>query len=312
MTKIIITLLFSLSVLNSAVAAGDADAGKAKSASCGACHGATGLNPSPNFPNLAGQNAAYVAKQLADFKAGNRKDPLMSPMAANLSTQDMSDLAAYFSSQSRTVEQKATTGGSTVATAPAKTTIVVTKTPTAKLYTGSIKSGQDKSAMCTSCHAADGNSTIPTYPKLAGQSAHYLAKQLSDFKSGVRKDPIMAGMVAGLSAEDMNDLASFFAVQTISKGAETSNAAGKKLYQGGNPDKGITACIACHGISGKGIPQAGFPAIASQNADYLKKQLLTFRDASRDNDKNGIMRNIAIKLSENEMNELVQYMSAMK
>ena len=314
MTKIIISLLFGLSVFSNAVEAkGDAEAGKAKAAACGACHGVTGLSASPSFPNLAGQNDAYIAKQLADFKSGHRSDPLMSPMAAGLSSDDMDNLAAYFSSQSRTGETVASATGDTTAPAKAATnTVVVTKTPTAKLYTGSIKSGQEKSALCTSCHTADGNSVIPGYPKLAGQSAVYLAKQLSDFKTGVRKNAIMAGMAAGLSDDDMHDLASFYAVQTSSKGTDETSEYGKKLYLGGDASKGITACVACHGITGKGVAQAGFPVVSHQNIDYLKQQLTTFRDGTRENDRNGIMRNIAIKLSDNDINELATYMSSMK
>lgn len=83
----------------SALAAGDADAGKAKSASCAACHGSDGNSNNPVWPNLAGQHAAYVVKQLKAFKSGERKDPLMSPMAAGLSEQDMENLAAYYAGQ---------------------------------------------------------------------------------------------------------------------------------------------------------------------------------------------------------------------
>jgi cytochrome c553 len=149
------------------------------------------------------------------------------------------------------------------------------------------------------------------YPKLAGQSANYLAKQLADFKSGARVDPVMVGMVAGLSSADMDDLAAYYAVQTPSKGSDETSKIGKKLYFGGDANKGITACIACHGVNGKGMAQAGFPSVAGQNTDYLKKQLTTFRDGSRGNDNNSIMRNIAIKLSDSEIDELVKYMSSL-
>lgn len=303
-------------MFNTAVAVeGDAEAGKAKSAMCGACHGATGLSSMPTYPNLAGQQAAYIAKQLADFKSGERTDMVMAPMAASLSEQDMADLGAYFSNQKRGAEQAvAATDDSApaVVAAPASNVEVVTSTTAKAIYAGDVKAGQEKSAMCVACHGADGNSLVSMYPKLAGQSANYLSKQLADFKSGARVDPVMIGMVAGLSAADMDDLAAYYAVQTSNEGTTKTSAIGKKLYFGGDANKGIAACVACHGVEGKGMTQAAFPAVAGQNADYLTKQLNTFRDGSRGNDRNDIMRNIAIKLSDSDINELVKYMSALK
>tara|TARA_R110001583_G_scaffold1542_7_gene11959 strand:- start:6373 stop:6972 length:600 start_codon:yes stop_codon:yes gene_type:complete len=177
---------------------------------------------------------------------------------------------------------------------------------------GDVKLGQQKSAMCAACHGPDGNSLVSMYPSLAGQSASYVAKQLADFKSGERQDPVMVGMVAGLSATDMNDLAAYYAVQIPKAGVGEGSAAGHKLYFGGDVKKGITACVACHGVKGQGMAQAGFPAIAGQNSDYLKKQITTFRDGSRSNDKNNMMRNIAINLSDSDIDELVKYMSSLK
>ncbi len=315
MKKIIFSLLLTMGAVNTASAVdGNADAGKTKAAMCGACHGATGLNPNPIYPDLAGQHAAYIAKQLADFKSGARTDMMMAPMAANLSEQDMADLAAFFSSQKRASEQ-ATATDDTSASAPttsAGSVDIVTSTSAKAIYAGDVKAGQEKSVMCASCHGADGNSPIAIYPKLAGQSANYIAKQLADFKSGDRVDPVMAGMVAALSEKDMNDLAAYFAVQTPTAGQAEGSDIGRKLYFGGDANKGITACVACHGVKGKGMAQAGFPALAGQNAAYLKKQLASFRDGSRGNDRNNMMRNIAIKLSDSDTEELVKYMSSLK
>ncbi len=316
MKKIIFSLLLGASMFNTAVAVeGDAEAGKAKSAVCSACHGATGVNPNPTYPDLAGQHAVYIAKQLADFKSGTRTDMVMAPMAVSLSEQDMADLGAYFSSQKREGEQAAVTtenSAPTAESAPASHVEVVTSTTAAAIYAGNVKAGQEKSAMCVACHGTDGNSLISMYPKLAGQSANYIAKQLADFKSGARVDPVMVGMVAGLSAADMNDLAAYYAVQTSTEGTGETSQSGEKLYFGGDAKKGITACVACHGVDGKGMTQAAFPAVAGQNADYLTKQLNTFRDSSRGNDRNDIMRNIAIKLSDSDIDELVKYMSSLK
>ncbi len=315
MKKIIFSLLLTIGVINTASAVeGNADAGKTKAASCASCHGATGISAIGTFPNLAGQKDAYIVKQLADFKSGARTNMMMAPMAANLSEQDMADLAAYFSIQKRTSEEAvASDDSSAPATASAAGSVEIVTSTTAKgLYAGDVKAGQEKSVMCASCHGADGNSLIAIYPKLAGQSASYTAKQLANFKSGERVNSIMAGMVAGLSPKDMDDLAAYFAVQTPTAGQGEGSDIGHKLYFGGDVNKGITACVACHGVKGKGMAQAGFPALAGQNAAYLKTQLTTFRSGSRGNDRNNMMRNIAIKLSDSDIDELVNYMSSLK
>ena len=292
---------------------GDIEAGKAKAGMCGACHGATGVNPNPTYPDLAGQHEAYIAKQLADFKSGARTDMMMAPMVASLSEQDMADLGAFFASQKRASERTASVEGSAAPAAAALTgdVEIVTSTSAKAIYAGDVKAGQEKSAMCASCHGADGNSLISIYPKLAGQSANYIAKQLADFKSGERKDPVMIGMVAALSEKDMNDLAAYYAVQAPTAGSGESSSVGHKLYFGGDVKKGITACVACHGVKGKGMAQAGFPGLAGQNADYLKNQIASFRNGSRGNDRNEMMRNIAIKLSDSDVEELVKYMSSL-
>jgi cytochrome c553 len=318
MKKIIFSLFVALGSI-SAVQAADADAGKTKSATCMACHGPSGVSASPMFPNLAGQNDAYIIKQLKDFKSGARTDAMMAPMAAGLSDEDMADLAAHYSGLPSASEQAAAaaSSGSSSDTATASAPVagavdIVSSTPAAAIYTGNVAAGKNKAMVCAACHGTDGNSLVPMYPSLAGQSANYIAKQLADFKSGDRKDPVMAGMVAALTEEDMNDLAAYFAVQNAKAGPGEANEAGHKLYISGDAAKGVTACIACHGVAGKGMKQAGFPALTGQSSDYLKKQLASFRDGSRGNDNNGIMRNIAIKLSDAEIEAVSQYITSLK
>jgi len=184
---------------------------------------------------------------------------------------------------------------------------------------GDADAGKGKSAMCAACHGPDGNSLVPTYPKLAGQSANYLVKQLTEFKLGMtsggksgRVDPVMGSMAMTLSEQDMADVAAFYASQTITAGNGTANADGKKLYLGGNAEMEVTACVACHGINGKGMANAGFPALASQNAEYLKIQLGKFRDGSRNNDLNSMMQGVAANLTDEEINALSQYISSLK
>lgn len=184
---------------------------------------------------------------------------------------------------------------------------------------GNIEAGKTKSAMCAACHGADGNSLVPMYPSLAGQSASYVAKQLADFKTGMtsggkqgRVNAIMGGMSMALSEQDMDDLGAYYSAQLLkAAGGETSEV-GKKLYFGGDVERGITACIACHGSDAKGMAQAGFPAVGGQSAAYLKSQLEYFRDGTRNNDKNAMMRNIAMKLEDADIAALVKYMSTIK
>ncbi|MBL4910966.1 MAG: cytochrome c4 [Alteromonadaceae bacterium] len=184
---------------------------------------------------------------------------------------------------------------------------------------GNVETGKAKSAMCAACHGGDGNSLIPMYPKLAGQSANYIAKQLADFKKGAtsagkegRADPIMAGMVMALSEQDMADLGAYYATQTRSAGASKGDASGHALYVGGDVERKIPACAGCHGTSGKGMAAAGFPSLAAQQTVYLKNQLVKFRSGSRANDKNAIMRNIATELSDSEIDALAQQISSLK
>jgi len=189
---------------------------------------------------------------------------------------------------------------------------------TASAVEGNAEAGKTKSAMCAACHGADGNAAIPMYPKLAGQSASYIAKQLADFKLGMtsggkegRADPVMGGMTMALSEQDMADLAAYFASQKATAGSGTANEIGKKLYLGGDATRGVTACVACHGINGKGMNNAGFPAVASQNSAYIKAQLEKFRDGSRANDKAKMMQNIAIRLEDKDIEALTQYISSL-
>jgi cytochrome c553 len=189
---------------------------------------------------------------------------------------------------------------------------------TANAAQGDAEAGKSKTAMCAACHGPDGNSLVPMYPKLAGQSASYLVKQLTEFKLGMtsagksgRVDPVMGGMAMALSEQDIADVSAFYASQKSTAGNGVANAEGKKLYLGGNAEMEVTACVACHGINGKGMPSAGFPALASQNAEYLKSQLEKFRSGARNNDLNGMMQGVAANLTDEEITALSQYMSSL-
>ena len=184
----------------------------------------------------------------------------------------------------------------------------------AALAAGDPTAGKAKSATCAACHNADGNSAVAQYPKLAGQSADYLVKQLQEYKSGARANPIMVGMVAPLSPQDMEDLAAYFAAQQIARGAANPALApvGEALFRGGNLTNGVAACAACHGATGAGNPAAKFPALAGQHADYIEIQLKAFRAMERANDAGQMMRGVAAKMTDPEIKAVASYVQGLQ
>ncbi|CAH8201875.1 MULTISPECIES: c-type cytochrome [Vibrio] len=185
---------------------------------------------------------------------------------------------------------------------------------------GSIEAGKAKSQTCVACHGADGNSLITTYPKLAGQHAKYMEKQLIELRLGMtsggkqgRYDPVMSGMAMPLSDEDISDLSAYFASLPISANSTPEDVVktGKALYSGGDAERGLTACIACHGPRGNGTELSGFPKISGQHADYIKAQLQKFREGSRNNDMNGMMQDVAKKLTDADIEILSKYVGGL-
>ena len=178
---------------------------------------------------------------------------------------------------------------------------------------GNVAAGQAKAGICAGCHGADGNGGAdPTWPKLAGQDPDYIAKQLTDFKSGARKDPIMSGMAAPLSATDMKNLGAYFASLKAKPGAALDAQLakqGQKIFRGGNAKMGVSACMSCHGPSGHGIPPR-FPKVSGQNTAYTQKQLLAFKAGNRANDGETMTRT-AFRMSEQEIKAVAEYMSGL-
>jgi cytochrome c553 len=167
--------------------------------------------------------------------------------------------------------------------------------------------------VCAACHGTDGNSLIPINPSLAGQLPGYLYKQLRDFKSGARKNAIMAGMVAGLSDEDMRNLAAYFAAQKPRPGVAHDAAAantGQKVYRAGNAGSGLPACAGCHSPNGAGIA-VQFPRLKGQHLDYMLTQLKAFRAGERDNDPSSMMRTIAGRMSDQDMQAVAEYIAGL-
>lgn len=174
--------------------------------------------------------------------------------------------------------------------------------------------------VCAACHSADGNSAAPANPKLAGQTAEYITKQLKNFKEGAkepnkegaRKSAVMGAMVANLTDQDMLNIAAYYAEKPIKSGsAKMPYDLGAKIYRGGNAGTGVPACAACHGATGQGIP-AQFPRLGGQHADYILAQLKAFRSGDRLNDAGKMMRAIANKMSDQEMAAVANYVQGMK
>ena len=188
---------------------------------------------------------------------------------------------------------------------------------------GDATAGQAKAAACTACHGADGNSFTPMFPKLAGQGEKYIAKQLKDFQSGARSNAIMSPMALGKSDQDMADLGAYYASQIATAVPAKTELLdlGEKIYRGGNLEKGIAACTACHGVKGKGLEAAGFPSLEGQWPAYIASQLKAFRAAGRD-DEEGVrrdndgdarmMRDIAAKMSDQDIKAVSNFISGLK
>ena len=168
--------------------------------------------------------------------------------------------------------------------------------------------------VCVACHAADGNSATPANPKIAGLNAEYINKQLTNFKSGERKNPVMAGIVKDLSPQDMQNLAAYFSAQQPKPGTSKDQELallGQKIYRGGVQGAGVPACASCHGPQGKGIP-VQFPRLAGQHADYIYKQLNEFRVGTRANDAAKMMRSIAAKMTDADMKAVASYIQGLR
>lgn len=181
------------------------------------------------------------------------------------------------------------------------------------------KAQQIVTQVCSACHGSDGNSGVPVNPSLASQHADYIYKQLTNFKAqggkpAERANPVMAGMVAPLSADDMKNLAAYFAEQKMKPRAARNPdlvKQGQSIYRAGISAKGVPACSGCHSPNGSGIP-AQFPRLAGQHSEYIAAQLKAFRAGERANDANGMMRTTAGKLSDKEIAAVSEYVAGLR
>jgi cytochrome c553 len=190
---------------------------------------------------------------------------------------------------------------------------------------GSAQDGATKSAVCTACHGANGNSTNAEWPVLAGQNAAYIDQQLKLFRAGVRNNPVMMPMAAALSDKDISDLAVYFSAQ-VPTGGEADPSywkAGEALYRGGDVTRNIPACVACHGPVGRGNVAAGYPALRAQHSVYTVKQLTDYSSGARyggataDKDKqpgpnSAMMATIAKRLTPEDIRNVASYIQGMR
>ena len=178
-----------------------------------------------------------------------------------------------------------------------------------RVGTGNPVAGKEKSTLCQGCHGEDGNSAAPNFPKLAGQYAIYIQKQIHDFKSGKRKDPIMSDMAATITSEqDLLDISAYFASQKQMKSDHpVVNAAGKQRFLDDN------GCVNCHGPNGKGRApgDARAPVIGGQHKEYLIKQLTDFKNGARNNDVSEMMPTVAGFMEEGDIEAVADYISGL-
>lgn len=179
---------------------------------------------------------------------------------------------------------------------------------------GNASAGESKAAVCSACHGNAGQSTIGENPKLAGQNAKYLIKQMQDIKSGARTVPLMTGLLNNSSDQDMADMAAYFAAQEVTlEGANPELVElGESIYKAGIAKLNVAACSACHSPTGQGNAQAGFPALGGQHSQYTINQLKAFRAGERSNDGNPMpMRIVSERLTDKEIEALASYISGL-
>lgn len=179
---------------------------------------------------------------------------------------------------------------------------------------GDAAAGQTKSAVCAACHGVDGNSVNPEWPSIAGQHPEYIISAIEDFQQGRRDNVLMTAQAMALSEEDVADLAAYFSSQTPVGGEADPELLGRgeRLFRGGDLERGIAACIACHGPQGQGNPVAGYPMIAGQHAVYTASQLRLYASGERRSDNNQMMRSIARRMTEEDIRAVSSYVQGLR
>ena len=178
---------------------------------------------------------------------------------------------------------------------------------------GSAEAGQEKAAVCAACHGMDGKALQPNYPNLAGQHPSYVAKQLTNYRDGERVNALMSGQAANLTDQDILDLAAYYGDMEPIQGvaAEENLTLGENIYRGGITAAGVPSCMGCHGPGGVGNPAAVYPLLSGQQTAYTADQLRYFRSGERNNDPNAMMRSIAHRLTDTEIEAVSNYIQGL-
>jgi cytochrome c553 len=186
--------------------------------------------------------------------------------------------------------------------------------PKLRIGQGDPIAGKSKAEMCFGCHGEDGNSTDPQYPKLAGQYAAYIIKQIRNYLAGTRSHQVMTTMASSINDDDLADIAAYFASQPTMKGGHpSSNRIGKQLFDNDDLSRMMVRCSSCHGPEGKGLSPGNpvYPVIGGQHKDYLLSQLMNFKNGSRNNSTGGVMNVTVHRLSRAELEALAEYISGL-
>ena len=196
---------------------------------------------------------------------------------------------------------------------------------TKKIKAGDAVAGEAKSASCAACHGADGNSPVPSFPKLAGLGEKYLFKQLRDIQSKKRDIPQMAGLLDSMNNKDLRDIAAYYNSKTMQiSGAKTIEVQvnsgikvdglelGERVFRAGNRDSGVPACTGCHSPNGLGNEPAGYPRLSGQYAEYIEAQLRAYRSGDRTNGGDTkVMRQVAQYMSDAEIIAVANYIAGL-
>ena len=181
---------------------------------------------------------------------------------------------------------------------------------------GDPAAGEAQAGTCAACHGMDGNSTVAQWPKIAGQHEDYLDRHITLIRDGARPVPEMQGIVAGLSDQDIANLSAYFAAQDIRMGVADEGLVplGRRIYQAGNAETGVPACMACHGPAGEGNPLSGYPALAGQHSVYTAKMLNGFRAGTTwgaEDVASRTMTEVAAELTDEEIEAVASYLAGL-
>lgn len=270
------------------------------------------------FALTAALSCAAVMAQEGALDANKLPAPARSSgpgLATSMARPAASASATGRPAASASVATRPAVAGSAAATPAAATSAPAAAGTTAMLKPGDAAVGQGKAGVCGACHGADGNSTDPQYPKLAGQHESYIVLQLESFKSGKRQNAIMMAMSAALSEQDMHDIGAYFASQKTVSGVadEALVELGQTIYREGDASRDIPACMACHSMDGRGNPGAIYAQLGGQHAQYVEATLKSWHDGTRwgDDPHAQIMPTIAQRLTEKDIAAVASYIEGL-